>query len=185
MANMPSYVRLAPRLTKGMVADLESGWTIGGLDVRRTPEKQKAPGAYKFVRKALADGRLEAASQAEWEEVHDTEEIEGEALVGRPRATTLNSQEAHVQRAAAEGRQRIEASRRAASSDSEDSDDSSDDDDEDDDGLDELSKAQLVDRARSLGLDTNGNKETLKERLRSFANGDDEDDEDEDESTEE
>lgn len=185
MANMPSYVRLAPRLTKGMVADLDSGWTIGGLDVRKTPDKKATPGAYKFVRKALADGRLEAASQAEWEEVHDTEEIEGESLIGRPRASALNSQEAHVQRAAAEGRKRIEQSRRAstAAEESEDSDDDEGDEDEDD-GLDELSKAQLVERARGLGLDTNGNKESLKERIRGFANGDDDEDDEGDDNEE-
>lgn len=178
MASTPNYVRLAPRLTRGMIADVEnSGWTIAGLDVRKVPDKSKNPAAHKFIRKALADGRLEGASQAEWDEVHDTEEVEGEALTGRPRATALNSQEAHIQRAAQEGSRRIVESR-LASSDSEGSDD--DEDDGEDDGLDELSKAQLVDRANSLGIDAGGNKDAIKQRIRAFVNDEDDDDSEDD-----
>lgn len=124
MAETPQYVRLANRLSRGIVADIDggSGWSIAGLDVRAFPDKKKNPGAARFVKKALADGRLEPASLAEWEEVHDTEAIEAEALEGRKRATALNSQEAHIQREAQEGRKRIEASRRAADGEDDDED---------------------------------------------------------------
>lgn len=168
MAENPNYVRLAPRLVRGMVADVESGWSIAGLDVRKFPDKKTTPGAARFVKKALADGRLEPASKAEWDEVHDTEDVERESLEGRPRATTKNLQEAHVQRAAREGARRIVQSR----SDN-DPDDDSDDDEGDD--LDGLKKHQLVSLAESMGLDASGTVQTLKDRITEARESDGED----------
>lgn len=107
----PTYVRLAKRLERGIVADLDSGWSIAGLDVRKTPDKSENGSAFKFVKKALADGRLEGASKAEWEEVHDTEDIEREALEGRPRPGIVNSQEAHIQREAERKRKKLSEGR--------------------------------------------------------------------------
>lgn len=110
------YVRLAKRLEKGIVADLDSGWSIAGLDVRQVPAKEDNPLAAKFVKKALADGRLEAASKAEWDEVHDTEAVEREAVEGRKRAGHVNSQEAHIQREAAKQNRKISESREGSGS---------------------------------------------------------------------
>lgn len=101
------YVRLANRLSDRIVADLDSGWSIAGLDVRKAPDKETDPRAAKFVKKALADGRLEPASKAEWDEVHDNEGVEREALDQRPRAGVVNSQEAHIQREAEKKRKAI------------------------------------------------------------------------------
>jgi hypothetical protein len=173
MASNPSYVALAPRLTRGLVADVESGWSIAGLDVRKFPADKQAA---KFVKKALADGRLEPASKAQWDEVHDTEEIEGEALEGRARASTKNIQEAHIRRAAQAGAQRLVESRSGRSAAAEDDEEG----DDEDDGLDDLRKPQLVAIAQQMDLDTSGNMDTLKERIREArANGDDEDDSEE------
>lgn len=127
----PNFVRLANRLTSGMVTDMESGWSIAGLDVRTVPDKKKDPAARRFIRKALLDGRLEPASQAEWDEVHETSQLEDEALMGRPQAGVGGIQEAHVRRAAEEGSSRIKAARVAA--DAERNQDDVDDDDEEDD----------------------------------------------------
>lgn len=120
MADNPNYVRLAARLTNGIVADLDSGWSIAGMDVRSFPSKKTNPLAARFVRKALADGRLEPASQAEWEEVHDDEALVNEAVEGRTKPKSVGVQEAHIQREAAAGRARLEAARAAADGEEED-----------------------------------------------------------------
>lgn len=106
-----SYVRLSTRLSSGIVADLDSGWSIAGLDVRKAPDKETDPRAAKFVKKALGDGRLEPASKVEWDEVHDNEGVEREALEGRKRAGVVNMQEAHIQREAEASRKRIAEAR--------------------------------------------------------------------------
>lgn len=131
MATNPNFVRLARRLTHGMVADLDSGWSIAGLDVRKFPSDDKA--ARKFVKKALADGRLEVASQVEWDEVHDTDDFQDEAHNTRATPPTVGMQEAQIRRKADERRAAIEESRTAAEAeaDAEDDEDDSDDDDED------------------------------------------------------
>lgn len=64
----PNYVKLAKRLTNGMVADLESGWSIAGYDVKEFPEDSRQA---QFVRGALNDSRLEAASTSEYELVEE------------------------------------------------------------------------------------------------------------------
>lgn len=70
MANDPKYVRLAEHLTRGMRADLNSGFSIAGYDVVEMPDKDEEPERYKFVKGELNVGRMEAASKAEYEEVH-------------------------------------------------------------------------------------------------------------------
>lgn len=111
MPNDPSYVRLANRLTRGMVADVETGWSIAGLDVRRFPEGKQAA---RFVRLQLREGKLEPASKAEWEEVHD-DPVEQAMLAQRPdfRKEASRHQEAVVQRAATQGTRRLVENRSA------------------------------------------------------------------------
>lgn len=89
MANDPGYVRLANRLTQGMVADVGgSGWSISGFDVLPFPKDSDA--AARFVRHELRDGKLEPAGKAEYEEVQDSHKA----------VSSLSHQEAQVQDAA-------------------------------------------------------------------------------------
>lgn len=113
MAEDPKYVRLANRLSRGMLADVyESQWSIAGLDVRPFPEDMRAA---RFVRNALSDGKLEPASAAEYEEVTEINEVADEILRQRPdyRETAALFQEAAIQRAAAEQTARVAEARDA------------------------------------------------------------------------
>lgn len=109
----PQYVRLANRLSRGILADVEgSGWSISGLDVKEFPKDNT--NAARFVRHALRDGKLEPASRAEHEEVQS----EVEAL------NDVTHQEAKVMGAALDGHARLSESRSSA--------DEGDDEDEED-----------------------------------------------------
>lgn len=115
----PKYVRLADHLTRGMRADLNSGFSIAGYDVVEMPDKEEEPEQYKFVRSEIASGRLEAASKAEYEEVHpDLYESLG---VEVERATVVQAaplvQETHIQAAAAKGARKVRAAREEVSED--------------------------------------------------------------------
>lgn len=66
----PKYVRLADHLTRGMRADLDSGFSIAGFDVVEMPDKDEEPDRYRFVKGEIAVGRMEGASKAEYDEVH-------------------------------------------------------------------------------------------------------------------
>lgn len=112
MADDPKYVRLATRLSRGMVCDVEgSGWSISGLDVRQFPEGNVAS---RFVRSKLNAGLLEPASKSEWEEAHDTS-LEDEILSQNPdyRSTASAVQEGRVQRAARAAQEKLASSRDA------------------------------------------------------------------------
>lgn len=101
MPNDPSYVRLANRLTRGIVADIgNSGWSISGFDVKPFPKDDEA--AARFVRRELRDGKLEPASKAEHEEVTETHK---KAL------GDSSHQEAKLQRAAREANAKLAESR--------------------------------------------------------------------------
>jgi hypothetical protein len=63
---LPKYVRLPDELYLGIVADINSGWKISGLEVKETPSDENDP-AFKFVRTALRAGRIEPASREEFE----------------------------------------------------------------------------------------------------------------------
>lgn len=110
----PQYVRLAVRMQTGMLVDtFGSGWSISGMDVRKFPEDSNRK-AQKFVRAELNDGKLEPASLAEWDEVHDPALAEA-VLAQNPgfKENASGFQEAHLQQAAADSRRRLEASRQA------------------------------------------------------------------------
>lgn len=71
MATDPKYVRLTSRLARSILADVQgrSGWSISGYNVVPFPDSNENAAAVRFVRKNLASGKLEPASQAEYEEV--------------------------------------------------------------------------------------------------------------------
>ena len=107
----PQYVRLANRLSRGILADVVgSGWSISGLDVKKFPTGTNAA---RFVRHALRDGKLEPAGKAEFEEVQS----EVDAL------NDVTHQEAKVMGAALEGHARLSESRASAEEDDESTED--------------------------------------------------------------
>lgn len=63
----PEYVRLANRLTNGLVVDMESGWSISGKDVQPYPERAAQA---TFVKSRLNRGILEPATAEEYEATH-------------------------------------------------------------------------------------------------------------------
>ena len=67
--NDPSYVRLTERLSGSVLLDVNSGWSISGLDVQGFPEDK---GAANFVRTKVRAGALEEASKAEFDEVESS-----------------------------------------------------------------------------------------------------------------
>lgn len=66
------FVRLPERLTTGNVTDLDSGWHIGGFDVKPVPDKEENPEAHRFVMDKLRGGHLEEASADEHAVVQDS-----------------------------------------------------------------------------------------------------------------
>lgn len=161
MASNPKYVRLANRLSRGMVIDLNTGWGIAGLDIKEYPED---PHAALFVKRQIDNGKLEPASRAEWEDVNDDSLINELAEQAREAGNGL--QEAHVQRAARETRGELEAARSGRGRASEvEQEEEVEEEDDDLQSLSKLSKAELVELAEEAGVGTSGNKPDLVKRL--------------------
>lgn len=74
MASTPKYVRLNDRLCQQVVADLDSGWSIAGLDVKEVPAD--SPAQAKVVKRYIQQGILEPASRAEFDEVQALLELD-------------------------------------------------------------------------------------------------------------
>lgn len=100
----PKYVRLADHLTRGLRADINSGWSIAGFDVRPMPDKEEEPNSYAYVKGELNAGRLEGASKAEYEEAHPD-------LLTSDEEDSRPYQEREVQRAAQSVHRKIRARR--------------------------------------------------------------------------
>lgn len=118
----PSHVRLAERLNRGIVADVESGsgWSIAGLDVKEVPDAEDDPVAHQFVLSQLRQGKLESASAGEYQDVQEANSLIAEAAKFDPDAgESLN--EAAVQAAAKKARKEL-ALAAAARAESDDSD---------------------------------------------------------------
>lgn len=111
MANDPTYVRLPDRLTTGCIADLESGWFIGGNDVKKFPDAEASPQAAAFVRDKVRQGHLEPASKAEHEEVQATRDelssMHLSQLDTHEAHDRYGHQEQHLQDAGAAARARL------------------------------------------------------------------------------
>jgi len=69
MASTPKYVRLNDRLSQQVVADLDSGWSIAGLDVKEVPSMEGAPAHVRIIKRYVQQGILEPAGRAEFDEV--------------------------------------------------------------------------------------------------------------------
>lgn len=108
------YVRLADHLTRGMRADLNSGFSISGYNVVEMPDKDDEPDQYKYVKGEISAGRLEIASKAEYDETHPDLYDELGVEVERPLAQVSAGppvQETQIQRAARKGARAVRASR--------------------------------------------------------------------------
>lgn len=116
MGNDPQYVRLVDRMARSTQVDLNSGWSIAGLDVRPFPEDDE-PAAQKYVREAIRRGTIEGCSQAEYEEVYGEEGtnnldfLEQAGYERKPPEVQEEFQVAGVRALADQARHRIEAAR--------------------------------------------------------------------------
>lgn len=109
----PKYVRLADRLSSGMVVDTRSHFAISGLDVQEFPEDD-SPNQQAFVRDALRRGHLESASKAEYDEVRGYNEELANAVFRteeEEQALVKAGQEAQVIRASNKASRKLAASR--------------------------------------------------------------------------
>lgn len=161
----PTYVRLTDRLaTGGSWSDLDSGFAIGGYDVKAFPKGDAR--AEEAVRAAIRAGILEEASRAEFEEV----KMAHAAQIEHP-SNQLGHQEGAVRLAAEEQRRRIAARRAGTALDG----------GERDDGYDTMTVAELkaeIENRDGVSLPPKVNKTNLIAVLRAD-DADDEDKEDE------
>lgn len=112
MSSGQKYVRLADRLARGCQVDINSGWSIAGLDVVEYPDEGTL--AETFVKTALSRGVLEYASRAEFDEVMEERNRnfheEAGIDVERPKVEGY-LQEGHLAGLHEESRRKLEASR--------------------------------------------------------------------------
>lgn len=113
----PKYIRLADHLTRGMRADINSGFSIAGYDVKEAPDQEDYPEQAAFVKRELSAGRLEQASKAEYDEVHPDIYAELGIEVERKIVVEGTVQEAHVQAAAMKAHRAVKAGRQVESED--------------------------------------------------------------------
>lgn len=184
MADTPKYVRLTNRLSGRTCVDLQSGWSISGLDVVEVPDRKKSPNAHRFIRDKLNRGVLEPASRAEFEEVEEASEesrerfaqrLQGLSSLGiRPASLGFAvHQEGEVQKAAQDRRASIEA-KRAQTSDEEDEVDP-----DEVENYDDLKVPQLRSLLQDRELPTDGTKAELVARLEESDEESEDDDDDE------
>lgn len=109
MAKDPSYVRLREALAGSVLVDIETGWSISGMDVLPYPKDEAQRG---FVKGKLRAGVLEVSSRAEYDEVHDDgQEVE----IVYKTEIEVPYQEGQVRQKADARRQKVQAARTAQS----------------------------------------------------------------------
>lgn len=153
MSDSVKYVRLAKRLVRGIVADVGgSGWSIAGYDIKEVPEDGTL--AARFVRKALADGRLEVASQAEFDLVQEENEASAEVVRDSDPERFKVLQEHQIQENAARASQALQEQREEV--------------DPDEDGYEAqmARRAALLDEQDELGLNSDDPEEQMKPKAR-------------------
>jgi hypothetical protein len=173
MATDPNYVKLAKRLQRGIQADLRSGWSIAGLDVQKFPSEDKV--AAKYVRTALRDGRLEAATKSEYETVQEEAAAVADSSPSYAREERALHQEQQIRDKAAASAKRVKAAGEQPSpveeSGSEEEPSESEAADEDNEAytessLKKLNKNALANIAESeFGIDVEGDELDTKAKL--------------------
>jgi hypothetical protein len=190
MANSsnPSFVRLAPRASRGVLADIGgSGWSISGRDVLPYPDKAEEPEAARFVRQNIRRGILEEASRGEYEEVHpevDEEEVPRVIMMKEPPHQEHLVREKHLAKGKAITKTRDTQTRRLEGDLPDEEDDEPDQGELTSEALgnpDEMNKSQLKDWAGQLGLDDSGTVAQLRSRIKEELAADEDDDSEDDE----
>lgn len=145
MPNDPQYVRLTNRLGLQMVADVTggSGWSISGLDVKEFPDDEDEAA---YVRVQLGRGVLEPATKAEYEEVHDEDDVSEVVARYTDPSGKKPWQEAEVQAASRKRRVAIEESRELSEDELAEF--------EDEDELDAQRRQAIVEEQEELDLGT-------------------------------
>lgn len=115
MANDPQFVRLVDRMARSTQVDLNSGWSIAGLDVKEFPEDELAQ---DYVRSAIRRGTLEPCGQSEYDAVndHDLDFLGKAGITVKEVEIEGHFQEGHIAALAEDTRHRIESSRGLTSS---------------------------------------------------------------------
>lgn len=165
--NDPKFVRLPAEgdvLPVGIYADVQggSGWSISGLDVQEVPAKDDP--AYKFVKSGLNSGRLEEATQAEFDAVqkHNADLAKLHPVKVPEGETPPPWNEPAIAATAKRARAKLVSQRNG---------NGTDDDGDDDDPYSSMSKEELQAHAASQGLDTSGTKSEIKARLQEASAG--------------
>ena len=163
---LPSHVRLPNEgenndiLPVGILADIDGGsnWSISGLDVKETPSEEDEPEAFKFVRSALAQGRLEAADQAQFDLIQTTNK-EIAKLFPKPKADEPPApwNEPAIAATSRKHRRIVAQHRMSGGEETGDVEDSD---------YGRMNLAELQSRASNRGLDTEGTKRELVARLK-------------------
>lgn len=159
---MPQYVRLPDELYLGIVADLASGWSIAGLDVKEVPTDENDP-TLPFIRQSLRQGKLEPASQEEFDHIqqHNDDMVELVAPMGAGEAGGIWNEPA-ISAANKASRATLVQLRNA---DHARTQGTSDDGGEDQSEYASWTQTALREELKSRELDTTGNKRELVARL--------------------
>jgi hypothetical protein len=109
-------------MSGSVVADVVggSGWSIGGYDVKESPDLKERPDAARFVKQRLRDNVLEPASKAEFDEIVEANKLAAEAashtqtvaITPDGAVTVTGIQENKIQEAATEGAKKLATSRK-------------------------------------------------------------------------
>lgn len=68
------FVRLPWQMVTGNITDLDSGWHIGGHDVKPVPDPMGEPEAHNFVMSRVRSGHLQPAGQQEYDLIQGARE---------------------------------------------------------------------------------------------------------------
>jgi hypothetical protein len=111
MANDPKFVRLVDRMARSTQVDLNSGWSIAGLDVKEFPADNDRAASY--VRDAIRRGTIEGCSQAEYDEVteNDLDFLSQAGVKVQDVEVPGHFQEGHISALAEETRHSLESAR--------------------------------------------------------------------------
>lgn len=172
MPNNPDFVRQADYMVTGMTVDMDTGWSISGYDVVEFPEDRDQA---RFVKRNLNLGRLEAATQAEYDEAHPEVEVDEDELQAERFVRAVNAaqgrggtQEHVLREREGKGAARLRRARAVARAEEEGYD--VDEGDDIEYVTDRQRRQNIIDQQQEDGLDTD-DPEEQKERTATRASG--------------